>query len=153
MLHRLKRLGNKSEDQADHKQRRKYFIIAGPAVCHVIYQPSPAFTPSISAIIRATQEELMAWVQPCRIDGMAWGIATRNTSWPFAGRPEFWPPQEKVLVHIGDSGQRGHCDGKPGTQAMINTAPANREEAITIITGIQVEVGIGPRNLMTGSTQ
>ena len=36
-----------------------------------MYQPSPAFTPIISAIMIATQEELMAWVQPCKIEGIA----------------------------------------------------------------------------------
>ena len=38
-------------------------------------------------------------------------------------------------------------------RAMMNTAPPYREDATTIIMGIQVEVGIGPRNLITGSTQ
>ena len=36
---------------------------------------------------------------------------------------------------------------------MINTAPPNKEDAMTIMIGIQVDVGIGPKNLITGSTQ
>ena len=37
--------------------------------------------------------------------------------------------------------------------AMMNTAPPNNEEAMTIMIGIHVEVGIGPKNLITGSIQ
>ena len=36
---------------------------------------------------------------------------------------------------------------------MMNTAPLNREDATTMMTGIQVEVGMGPRNLISGSSQ
>ena len=38
-------------------------------------------------------------------------------------------------------------------RAMINTAPLNREVATTMIMGIHVAVGMGPRNLMMGFIQ
>ena len=37
--------------------------------------------------------------------------------------------------------------------AMMKTAPPNREVATTMMIGIQVEVGIGPKNLISGSIQ
>ena len=37
--------------------------------------------------------------------------------------------------------------------AIMNTAPAKSEDATTRMMGIHVEVGIGPKNLMIGSSQ
>ena len=38
-------------------------------------------------------------------------------------------------------------------RAMMKIAPPKREPATTMMMGIQVEVGMGPRNFSTGSTQ
>ena len=38
-------------------------------------------------------------------------------------------------------------------RAIMNTAPPKRELATTMIMGIHVEVGIGPKNLIMGSSQ
>lgn len=37
--------------------------------------------------------------------------------------------------------------------AMMNTAPPKSEVAMTMMIGIHVDVGIGPKNLMIGSIQ
>src|SRR5699024_9557465 len=95
----------------------------------------------------AVQELLMAWVQPWKIEGMARGIATLKTSC----RSE----APKVLAASKYSGStleipviEATVTANQEPSAIINMAPWNREDATTIMIGIQVEVGIGPKNLM-----
>src|SRR5699024_853797 len=40
-------------------------------LAHIIYQPNPDSTPSISAIIKAVHAELIPWIIPCIILGTA----------------------------------------------------------------------------------
>ena len=60
---------------------------------------------------------------------------------------------EEILVHILDADMDATVTANQEPRAMINTAPLNREAATTMIMGIQVAVGIGPRNLITGLIQ
>ena len=118
-----------------------------------MYQPRPAFTPIISAIMMAVQALLIACVIPCRMLGIACGMATLKDQLTLSsaqGAGSF-----KVLfVYIeNDRVIEATVTANQEPKAMMKIAPLNRELQTTMIIGIQVEVGIRPKNLMIGSTQ
>ena len=117
-----------------------------------MYQPRPDFTPSISAIIMATQDELMACVQPCKMEGMAWGMATCSTSCLFVA-PSVRAASKYSLPTFEMPVSEATVTANHEPRAIMNTAPPKRDVATTIMIGIHVEVGIGPKNLIIGSSQ
>ena len=94
----------------------------------------------------------MACVQPCKMEGMAWGIATRNTNWRLFA-PSVIAASKYSLLTLEIPVREATVTANQEPSAMMNTAPPKRELATTIMIGIHVEVGMGPRNLIMGSSQ
>ena len=86
------------------------------------------------------------------MEGMAWGIATRNTSWRLVA-PRVLAASKYSLPTLDMPVSEATVTANQEPRAIMNTAPPKRELATTMIMGIHVEVGIGPKNLIMGSSQ